>query len=609
VEHNEIEKLYKSGRFKQALAALGTCEPSSWSDTLKLKCYRNIGGRKALNLATELHERISSRDVPYPLNTSARNNQLRYIAQIYAEHGEARLACSVLQPLCESSPNVPSLLREYGFALINDGQLDLAEKNVKNAIKLQPKSAKAHAQLARIYCLTGRLESGRHSFSRATTLEPNNPSYLQRLLYWSNYSDRITQQASFQIAKLWARKAYPANQAGTNNYSSVDPDRILKIGFVSPDFCAHANSFFVTPLFEGIDRKRFHITAFSDTRKPDKVTSKIKSLCDEWVESAVRSDRQLALKIAEQQIDVLIDLNGHSSGNRLGVFASHEAPAPVQASWLGYPSTTGLRCIAHRISDRIADPVGLNDEFFSENIVRLPNGFLCFKPLASSPDINPFDNEDGLRFGSFSNLAKISGTTLDCWAAAMNAVPDSTLYLKRQQLVNRSAMRHIAKQLAARGVSPRRLIFKAAKPTIEDHLAEYNKVDIALDTSPYNGTTTTLEALWMGVPVISLTGDTHASRITASILHRLNLNDLATKSVEEFAECAHRLSANEEQRRELRSNLRTRMQDSSLTNTDQFGYEFGNAIRGLWRDWCRQAKNSPTTPVALKGDQLAGLEE
>jgi len=458
VQHSNIENLYRSGKLKQALAGLDSCEPSPWSDTTKLKCLRSIGGKQAHKFATQLHDRILDNTSPYPLTTSERNNQLRYIALVYAEHGDSKLACLILKPLCKQSPNVASLFREYAFALFNDGQLDLAEKNINHALELEPSNAKAHAQLARIYCLTGRLDSGRHAYARAATLDPMNPSYLQRILYWNTFSERTTQQSSFQMARLWAEQAYPGNHAGTNNFSTVEPDRVLKIGFISPDFCAHAVSFFITPLLEGLDRTRFHVSAYSDTRKPDAVTESIKALCDDWCDSARMSDADLAAQIAGDQIDILVDLNGHSMGNRLGVFARHDAPAPIQLSWLGSPSTTGLKSIAYRITDRISDPVGLNDEFFSEQLLRLPNGFLCFKPLASSPDINPSDNQGTIRFGSFSSLAKISSITLDCWAAALHAVPNSTLFIKRQQLVNKQARRHLANQFSERGIPAERLI-------------------------------------------------------------------------------------------------------------------------------------------------------
>ncbi len=594
MQRNEIESHYNSGKIKQALLGLDSLEPSPWSDTTRLKCLRAVGSKFAHKFATQLHDRILDNTSPYPLTTSERNNQLRYIALVYAENGDAKLACLILKPLCEQSPDVASLFREYSFVLISDGKLDLAEKNISLGLDLEPNNAKAHALLARIYCLTGRLDSGRHSYSRAVTLAPEDPSYLQRLLYWNNFSDRTDQQSSFQMAKLWAEKAYPGNHTGTSNVAAIDPDRRLKIGFISPDFCAHAISFFITPLFEGLDRSQFRICAYSDTRKPDAVTASIKELCDDWCDSAHLNDGELAKQIADDKIDVLVDLNGHSAGNRLGVFANHEAPAPVQVSWLASPSTSGLKSIGFRITDHIADPIGVNEEFFTEKLLRLPNGFLCFKPLASSPDIEPSDNQGVVRFGSFNNLAKVSSLTLDCWAAALHAVPNSTLFMKRQQLINKQARRFFANEFAARGIVAERLIFKASKAKIEDHLAEYNNIDIALDTSPYNGTTTALEALWMGVPVISLTGDTHASRMTASILHRLNLSGMAAKTVNEFAQRARELSEMDETLVQLRSSLRSRLRESTLMNAKLFGYEFGNAVRAQWRDWCQQSTVSPT---------------
>jgi predicted O-linked N-acetylglucosamine transferase (SPINDLY family) len=587
VERSQIERHFNSGKFSQALEGLESYEISQWRDTTRLRCFRAIGiDKQTIEWASELHIRLNTNSSPYKLNTSERNNQLRYIALVYAELGEARKACAILQSLCKGSPDVPALHREYAFALTNDSQLDAAEKHLIKALELQPSNANSHAQLGGIYCRTGRVDAGYSSYSKAATLEPDNPIYIQRLVYWSNYTERTTQQSNYQLSRLWSNKVHPANQAGTNTSRTVNPDRQLKIGFVSSDFCAHAVSFFIVPLLEGIDRSQFNITAYSDTKKVDGVTESIKRLCDVWRDTSRSKDPQLAAQISADQIDILIDLNGHSAGNRLNVFAKNVVP--LQVSWLGYPSTTGLRSIGFRITDRIADPAGLHDQFFSESLLRLPNGLLCFKPLATAPDIAPTDNGGIIRFGSFNNLAKISSLTLDAWAATLQAVPRSTLYLKRHLLTNKRPTNFFIQEFADRGISKDRLIFKTSNAKIETHLAEYNNIDIALDTSPYNGVTTTLEALWMGVPVISLMGQTHASRVSASILHRLNLGGLATKTVVEFSERAKELSAMEDKLTQLRSDLRDQMRKSTLMNNTQFSREFGNTLRSQWRDWCHQ---------------------
>ena len=586
MKQSEIQEHFNSGAYQRALDGLEPFESSPWKDTTTLRCLRAMGHSKTLSFADKLKERIDSAQRKYPMSTSERNNQLRYIALVYAESNRASDACKIMHTLCEQSPNVAALHREYAFALSSSGQLDLAESKLITALKLQPKNASSHAQLGRIYCRTGRTDSGYNSYARAATIEPSNPTYIQRLLYWSNYSERTTQQSNYQLTQLWASKAFPNSQAGSNTWRTANPDRQLRLGIVSSDFCAHAVSFFITPLLENISRTEFQVTAYSDTRKVDHVTKSIKSLCDVWHDSSNESDAQLASKISADEIDILIDLNGHTAGNRLGVFAKHVVP--LQISWLGYPSTTGLKSIGYRISDRVADPVGLNDEYFTEKLLRLPNGFLCYKPLASAPDIQPKDNREHVRFGSFNNLAKVSKLTLDCWAAALLAVPNSTLYIKRQQLINQNAADHFLEQLSIRGINKERIILKTSKAKIEQHLEEYNNIDIALDTTPYNGTTTTLEALWMGVPVVSMSGETHASRVTQSILCRLDLEHLVGKTIYEFSQRAKELANSPDTLKELQLGLRKRMSQSPLMNQTQFAYEFGNTLRTQWRAWCHE---------------------
>ncbi len=604
MERSQIQNFFNRGQYQKALDGLEKLEISPWRNTTKLRCLRSMGHSQAREFADELKTSIDNRPSNDPMTRSERNNQLRYIALVYSENNRAKNACEIMSSLCKQSPNVAALHREYAFALSNDSQLDLAEYELIRALELQPKNASSHAQLGLIYCRTGRTEAGYKCYARAATLDPSNPNYTQRLVYWSNYSEATTQQSNYQLSQLWVGKALSSKQVSSKKWSTDDPDRQLKIGFVSSDFCAHAVSFFITPLLEGLNRKDFQIVAYSDTKKADHVTESIKALCDLWRDSSEDNDDKLAGQISADRVDILVDLNGHSGGNRLNVFAKHVAP--IQLSWLGYPSTTGLKNIAYRITDRIADPVGLNDEFFSEKLLRLPNGLLCYKPLESAPDINPNENSEHIRFGSFNNLAKVSSLTFDCWAAALLAVPKSTLYVKRQQLLNRNAVNYFLEQFEERGIPNDRVILKTSNAKIEQHLDEYNNIDIALDTTPYNGTTTTLEALWMGVPVISLSGHTHASRITASILHRLNLSGLAAKTVVEFAERAKELAQIKETLTDLRFGLRKRMRESSLMNNRQFAFEFGNTVRSQWRDWChdQNVQNKPKIPAkpAVSGE-------
>ncbi|MBL4671109.1 MAG: hypothetical protein JKX81_02525 [Arenicella sp.] len=597
MERSKIERHFNCGRYQRALSGLSENERSAWGDTTKLRCMRAMGHKDAIAYADQLRSIISDRSEAYPMTTSERNNQLRYISLVYAEQNRAKDACTIMARLCKKSPNVAALHREYAFALSNDSQLDKAELQLNRAIKLKPDSASSHAQLALIYCRTGRADAGYNGYSRAATLEPNNVAYTQRLLYWSNYLEHTTQQSNYQLTQLWVNKAFPNQQSVSDTLNTANPARQLKLAFVSSDFCAHAIRFFIQPLLTGLNKDEFHLTGYSDAKAVDQATAAIGELCDVWRDSSQIDDTQFATQITADKIDILVDLNGHTSGNRLGVFAKHVTP--IQLSWLGYPSTTGLKSIGYRITDRVVDPSELHDQFFSEKLLRLSNGFLCYKPLENAPDINPSGDQSHIRFGSFSNLAKISSLTLDCWSAALLAVPKSTLYVKRQQLTNKNASGFFIQQLVDRGISEDRIIFNHSTAKVEHHLDEYNNIDIALDTTPYNGTTTTLDALWMGVPVISLKGQTHASRVTASILYRLNLSGLATDTVFEFGERAKELSALQETLHELRFGLRKRMKESALMNEKQFGREFGNALRSQWRDWCHERDLTQTTTASL----------
>ncbi len=586
----KIERLLAVGKFDEALQQLAAIEQSAWRDMRQLKCLRQMGRRQdALGLANQLYSHHRSGQFPYPTNTSQRNNQLRYIAQMFAEFGRSEHACDILKALCEKKPNVAALHKEYAYALTCDNQLDEAEAQLNMALNIQPDNANCQAQLARILCRSGRVNAGYNSYSKAASLEPKNPNYIQRLLYWSNFSERTTQQANYQLTRLWASIAHPQDRANSNRWRAANPARRLNIALASSNFRDHPTSYLVLPLLRAIDRSKFNVTVYSDTRKRDAVSDTIRELSDTWHDTSQFSDQKLARLITEQQIDALFDLHGHSAGNRLNLFAKHLAP--LQISWLGYPSTTGMKSIGYRLTDRISDPVGVNDEFFTERLIRLPNGFLCYEPPADAPAIEPSDNQGIIRFGSFNGLSKISSETLDCWAAAMIAVPNSTLCLKRKELSSENARKGLIAELADRGIAQDRLILKSERQATTEHLAEYNHIDISFDTSPYNGTTTTLQSLWMGVPVVSLVGHTHASRVSATILERINLGGMATNSVVDFAQRVKELSELEETRQQLRSTLRRRLADSALMNKSQFAREFELAINRLWREWCEQRTN------------------
>lgn len=591
----EIEHLLRNGQYSKAYRELELSKPSAWRDTFKLSCLRALGrSDDALEMAEELHKALSKDLSGYPVNSSDRNNQLRHIALVYAEHDKAPIACEIMQTLCKKAPNISDLRREYAFVLTRDEQLDRAEEQLNIALKLEPSNADSHARLGGLYCRIGNVDAGYSCYSRAAALAPDNHHYMQRLVYWSNHTERTTRQSNSQLAKLWASRRYPDQtkelplQNGKPRNSN--PDKRLKVAFILSDFYTNAVSFFLKPLLTELEQDAFTVYAYNDTRKTSAIANTLQQLCHYSHDSSQLSAQQLTEKIREDQIDVLVDLGGHSLGHRLGVFAARAAP--VQLSWLGYPASTGLNNMDYRLSDGLVDPVSLNHSHYSEEIIRLPNGFLCYEPPELAPDINASnlatDTEEPIRFGSFNTLGKISRLTLDAWAAAMLAVPNSSLYLKRAQLKNQSARDYFIERFERRGIHSSRLRLEASTEGLKEHLNEYNNIDIAFDTTPYNGTTTALEALWMGVPVITLTSSTHASRVTASILNRLNLNQFVCEDIFQFGVCAAKLSSDNSARQKFRKNLRGTMRKSTLMDNEQFANEFTSAIRSAWQRWCEK---------------------
>jgi predicted O-linked N-acetylglucosamine transferase (SPINDLY family) len=298
------------------------------------------------------------------------------------------------------------------------------------------------------------------------------------------------------------------------------------------------------------------------------------------------NDDQLAAQIREDGIDILVDLAGHTSGHRLGAFA--RKPAPLQVSWLGYPDTTGLSAIDYRLTDSIVDPPGAADGFSSERLVRLPDGFHCYTPSDAAPDVAPLPAEKNgfVTFGSFNNLSKVNRGVLDAWADVLGRISGSRLVLKSRWLHMPEVCERIRKLLEQRGVARDRIELVAKLPTSAEHLALYGDIDIALDTFPYNGATTTCEALWMGVPVVTLAGDRHAARLGASMLSRVGLEGLVADRPQDYVEAATRLATDLPALARLRADLRGRVAASPLCDGPGFTRQLEAAFRTMWREWC-----------------------
>jgi predicted O-linked N-acetylglucosamine transferase (SPINDLY family) len=395
----------------------------------------------------------------------------------------------------------------------------------------------------------------------------------------------LADQAPAEVAaehRRWAQchAAFPG--AGGRLLAASGPsDRRLRVGYVSPDFVLHAVSFFILPILAAHDRNRWEVFCYSNARVADAVTGRIRGLAEHWRDIARLSDDAAAELIRRDGLDVLIDLAGHTAHNRLLVFARR--PAPVQATWLGYPNTTGLPQIDYRLTDAVSDPPGTTEAWHSEKLWRLPGPFLCYEPPAVAPAVNalPADPADGVTFACFNNLAKINPELVGLWARLLRDVPGSRLLLKSPGLADPPTVAAVRARFAAAGVAGDRIGCDGTRLSVADHLGLYRGVDVALDAHPYNGTTTTCEALLMGVPVVTLAGQVHAARVGASLLTHLGRSEWIAATADAYVEIARGLAGDRSRLGAIRAELRAQLLRSPLCDAVGFTRRLESAYSGM----------------------------
>jgi protein O-GlcNAc transferase len=484
-------------------------------------------------------------------------------------------------------PKFPEAHYNLGIALRDEGQFDKAIAAYQRAIALNPNFPEAHNDLGNALKDKGQLDEAIAAYRRAIALDPDNASIDSNLVYTFHLHPAYDTQAIVEEHRRWNRQhAQPLRKFIRPHNNNGDLDRRLRIGYVSADFRNHSVSWFLLALFRQHDHGGFEIICYSDVSNCDGVTDRLRTCADGWRNIVGWSDERVADKVRDDKIDILVDLAGHTAGNRLRVFA--RKPAPVQASYLGYPGTTGLSEMEYRFTDSLADPPGKTESLHTEKLWRLPVCNWCFSEPDDGPPVGPLPAEIGgsICFGTFNNFAKASPAIMELWAAILNAMPSSRLIIKSRGLGEQSVRERINRYFALRGVQVDRLEIRGHEPNIASHLGAYNQMDIALDTFPYHGTTTTCEALWMGVPVISLVGQTHVSRVGVSLLSCVGLKELIAQSAEEYVSIAVGLAKDLPRLAELRRTLRSRMHASPLMDAPRFARDIETAYRQMWRNWC-----------------------
>ncbi len=402
-----------------------------------------------------------------------------------------------------------------------------------------------------------------------------------------HYLPDIDNKVMLEEHNKWAEKH--ANQiiASTNFKRPKKAKPRLRVGYFSPDFRRHSVAYFVEPILEQHDIERFEIFCYALVDNPDVTTDRLKSLAEHWRSIENLPDDEVVKLIRDDRIDLLVDLAGHTYKNRLLVFAYK--PAPLQLSYLGYPNTTGLPTIDYRLTDSFADPPSKTEASYTEKLVRLEPTAWCYRPMGSVPAVSelPAKENDYITFGSFSMFYKLNGKVLSLWAHLLTQIAGSRLTLKAKSMADSSVRKSVIKQFADFGIVEERISLKSYEPSYEQHLENYREIDIALDPFPYNGTTTTCEALFMGVPVITLEGEEHRSRVGVSLLKQVGLENLIAKTPENYVGIACSLASETEALAELRKNLRARMENSPLMDEAGFTKRLETVYQEMWQKWVR----------------------
>jgi predicted O-linked N-acetylglucosamine transferase (SPINDLY family) len=507
-------------------------------------------------------------------------NALQGLRQ-YDEAGQSYRQALAVQP------DYADALHNLGMVQQKQGRLEEAAATYQKAISLKPDFAASYNNLGNVYKQMGEFAAAIINYRKAMEAAPAEAAFHSNLLLALNYSQDYAQQDIYEASVAWNARHAHGLPAGDETFSNPrDRERKLRIGYLSPDFRSHSVAYFFEPLLDGHNREEMEVFCYADVPVPDRVTRRLAAKAQHWIDIAGKNDAAVAEMIRADRIDILVDLAGHTAGNRLPVFALK--PAPIQVSWLGYPNTTGLAAMDYRLTDGIADPAGEADRLHSEELVRLPHGFLCYRPEETAPRVaeSPAARQGCITFGCFNNLSKINAEVIAAWSALLRAVPGARLFLKSEQLTDPGMRAKVTGIFAQHGIGRDRIDVCPWQPSIRDHLALYNNVDIGLDPFPYNGTTTTFEALWMGVPVIALRGDRHAGRVGASILTHIGCPELIAESAGEYVEKAVLLAGDTARLAGYRAALRRALQSSPLTGAHDFAREMEARYRGMWRRWC-----------------------
>lgn len=501
--------------------------------------------------------------------------------------GEAEAAAACWERVAALRPDAAGAILNLGTVRLQQGRFGEAAALLRRALQQQPDAVAARLNLAKLLGDQGNLAEAAETYREAARRAPDDPVPHSNLLFLLNHDPSVTPDALLAEHRAWAARF----TAGLPRFeharpaAPADAERVLRVGYVSPDFRDNQLGFFIEPILAGHHRRRVWAKCYSDAVTPDAVTARLRRLADAWEDTRRLTNAQLAERVRADRIDLLVDLTVHGGDHRLVAFARR--PAPVQLTYLGYPNTTGLDAIDYRVTDVHLDPPGMTERFHSEELLRLPDTYFCYTPPAGAPEVGPPPSRAAghVTFGSFNRLNKLSDPAVALWARVLCAVPNARLFLKAPGLGDEETRRYTLARFAAHGIDAARIEMEGFG-SFAGYLSAYARVDVALDPFPFNGGTTSLHGMWMGVPLVTLAGRTAVGRMGVSILTNVGLTNLIAADHDQFVAIASSLAQDARRLAALRDGMRARMSASPLTDRVRFVAALETAYREVWRRWC-----------------------
>ena len=534
----------------------------------------------ALRLKPNLHE--------------AHNN----LAGAYKNQGKLDASLASYRDAIRIKPDFAQAFFNIGVIFDEQNHLEEARVHYLEAVRLAPDLAEAHNNLGSLFLKLGRADWARDSFVAGVKFKPAHVGFASNILLCEQYLPDMSLAKMARTHAAWAKTyAEPLRNTWPVHQRDRDPDRRLRLGFVSADLGFHPVGCFLLPMLENLDREKYELYLYAAKKNPDFQADRLARIADQWRQIHELSEAKLASMIERDDVDILFDLSGHTAHHRLLTFA--RKPAPVQTSWIGYAGTTGFSAIDYLLADNYQIPPE-SEQYYSEKVLRLPNAWVCFEPPSDAPEVGPLPAiaHGGITFGSFNFLAKVTPRVVEVWADILKRVPNSRLIMLYRGFDAELARTRFRELFTACGIEDRRVQLLGTHPHTEV-MHRYHQIDIALDPFPYSGGLTTCEALWMGVPVVTCPGETFASRHSLSLMSNIGLTETIAKDMDDYVRIAIKLAGDLPRLTKLRKRLRGQMAGSPLCDAPSFARAFEGLCRTMWRNWCEQSREDQVATASL----------